>query len=173
VSRTPTLTLWRPWTSCITDIPGPAAKRVENRGWTTGYRGDIWLHAGKKFDADNANFGNGIWAKSDPCHEVGSVRIHYATDEPILSTNPADHPTGVVALVELVGICTETLSESGFYGGPDCDCGPWSFPGEAHWRIANVRRLAEPVPCRGAQQLWTLPADVEAACRVQLEAVAR
>lgn len=154
MSRTPALTLWRPWVACITDLPETYAKRVENRGWVTGYRGDVWLHAGKKFDDEAVYL----------ARENGGGNL--------ISPDPALHPVGVVALVELVGVCTKMFGEFDFFGSP-CDCGPWSFPGEAHWQIANVRKLAEPVPCRGAQQLWMLPADVEAACRAQLEAVAR
>ena len=30
------------------------------------------------------------------------------------------------------------------------------------FEAGDVARLAEPVPCRGAQGLWTLPEDVEA-----------
>lgn len=153
MSRTPALTLWRPWTACITDLPAEWAKRVENRGWVTRYRGPVWLHAGKRFD-DNA---------LDLADEIGRGRAR-------LPIEPDDHPTGIVALVDLVDVCTKFFGEYDFFG-TTCDCGPWAFSGEAHWRIANVRKLAESVPCRGAQQLWTLPADVEAACRAQLEAV--
>lgn len=37
----------------------------------------------------------------------------------------------------------------------------WAEPDMTHWLLADVRRLREPVPCRGAQGLWDLPADVE------------
>lgn len=154
MTRTPALTLWRPWTACFTDLPPECAKRIENRGWVTRYRGDVWLHAGKKFDEDAI----------DTIEEIVPAK-HWPT-----MVRADQHPTGVVAVAELVGVCTEMLSESGFYGGPDCDCGPWAFPGEAHWKFANVRKLATPVPCRGAQQLWALPPDVEAECRAQLVA---
>ena len=37
------------------------------------------------------------------------------------------------------------------------------------YRTRNVRRLAVPVPCRGAQSIgWTVPPDVEAKVRSQL-----
>lgn len=41
-------------------------------------------------------------------------------------------------------------------------------PGRWAWLLANVRPLAEPVPARGAQGLWNLPADVEVAVTAQL-----
>jgi hypothetical protein len=43
-----------------------------------------------------------------------------------------------------------------------------SSPGQWHWELTDVRPLAGPVPCRGAQRLWGLPIDVEAAARAQL-----
>jgi len=36
------------------------------------------------------------------------------------------------------------------------------------WVFRDRRHLAEPVPCKGAQGLWTLPVDVEAAVVAQL-----
>lgn len=44
--------------------------------------------------------------------------------------------------------------------------GPWC------WMLTGVRRLPAPVPCRGAQGLWVLPSDVEAAVRAVLAEVA-
>lgn len=43
----------------------------------------------------------------------------------------------------------------------------WAF-GPVCWQLDNVRTLREPVPCRGAQRLWTLPDEVEAEVRRQL-----
>ncbi len=46
----------------------------------------------------------------------------------------------------------------------------WDVPGAAHWRLADVRRLSEPVNCRGAQGLWDVPDDVAAAVRDRIAA---
>lgn len=46
----------------------------------------------------------------------------------------------------------------------------WDVPGQWHWRISSVQRLASPVPCRGFQQFWHLPADVESAVLAQIGA---
>jgi hypothetical protein len=168
MTRIPALTLHRPWTSCFTDIPGPAAKRIENRSWVTGYRGPIYLHAGKAWDDGAVHLANRIWAGAGRHHMVGSVRVSLATDEPALSAESANHPTGVVAEADLTGICTASLTTAEL----ECDCGPWAFPGQTHWQFGDVRKLGQPVPCRGAQQLWRLPAHVEVAVRAQLGAVA-
>ena len=169
MTRIPALTLWRPWTACFTDIPGPAAKTVENRSWVTRYRGDVYLHAGQRFDGGAVELANRIWARSDSCWEVGGVRVHLATDEPVLSEDPKAYPAGIVAVAELYDVCQVGLSTFGSFN--PCECGPWAFGGQAHWRFRNVRKLREAVYCRGAQQLWSVPNDVEAVVLEQLEGV--
>ncbi|MCX4700088.1 ASCH domain-containing protein [Streptomyces sp. NBC_01373] len=34
-------------------------------------------------------------------------------------------------------------------------CTLWSAPGQWHWHLTDVRRLAQPVACPGARGLWT------------------
>lgn len=170
MTRIPALTLWRPWTACFTDIPSPAAKTVENRSWVTRHRGDVHLHAGQRFDSSAVDLANEIWANSPSCWEpAAGVRIHLATDEPVLSSDPKAYPAGIVAVAELYDVCQVGLATFGSFN--PCECGPWAFPGQAHWRFRNVRKLPEAVYCRGAQQLWTVPDDVEAAVREQLAGV--
>jgi hypothetical protein len=43
--------------------------------------------------------------------------------------------------------------------------------GRYAWAIRNVRRLRNPVPCKGAQGLWTVPAEIEALVLEQVEGV--
>lgn len=45
---------------------------------------------------------------------------------------------------------------------------PWSF-GPWVWLLQDVRRLVQPIPCKGALGLWRVPADVAARVR-ELEA---
>jgi hypothetical protein len=145
---TPALTLWRPWAACFTMPPEAVAKRVENRTWVTRYRGDVWLHAGLTFDADAFGVIDEI---------VPGVIPH----------DPAQHPGGIVALAELVDVCTKQLTTFDFFG-PGCECGKWAFPGQAHWQFENVRVLPEPVPGPGGRSLWKPADDVEALCRAQM-----
>ncbi len=46
-------------------------------------------------------------------------------------------------------------------GGSRSAVSPWAEPGMWHWLVTDPRRLREPVPCRGAQGRWPVPADVE------------
>jgi hypothetical protein len=71
----------------------------------------------------------------------------------------------VVAVAALVDICGKAFADP---APITCGCGPWAARGQYHWRLANVRLLGEPVPCKGALGLWTLPDDVEAGVVAQL-----
>lgn len=42
-------------------------------------------------------------------------------------------------------------------------CGRWA------WGCNKLKPLKEPIPCRGGQGLWKVPAEVEAEIRRQLE----
>jgi len=63
--------------------------------------------------------------------------------------------SAIVAVARVVGVDREERTG-------------WDVPGAVHWRLADVRRLAEPVSCRGAQGLWLVPDDVAAAVRERL-----
>ncbi len=64
----------------------------------------------------------------------------------------SEHPTGIVA--------------TGVYQGP-AEANrflhdPW-FVGPVGWVFAELGALPQPVPCRGAQGLWTVPEHLERA----------
>lgn len=131
----------QPWAWAI----ATGRKPLENRGWDTHHRGTLAIHAGRAWDraalgliAGRCNLPATWWAAPDRLLGRGVV----------------------IALVDLVQVCP--VATAATRHGRECGCGPWAVPGQYHWRLANVRALAEPVPCRGMQGLWTVPADVEA-----------
>ncbi len=126
MNRTPALSLWRPWTTCITQL----GKGIENRGWATTYRGPMYLHGSMRFDDEAVDFARDLGFDIDPA--------------------PAAHPGGVVSVVNLVDICTASLGKATVA----CSCGRWAMPGAAHWQLGAVRRFQDPVPCKGRQGLW-------------------
>jgi len=125
------ITVRQPWAWAIAQ----GHKLVENRTWTTRHRGQLAIHAGSRWDGPAAHL---TVARFSGCH-VGDVRV---TDT---------HMGAVIAVVELVDICTATLAPDGA-----CDCGPWAMDGHAHWRLANPRALEVPIPFKGRQGLWDL-----------------
>lgn len=125
------LTLWRPWPTMIFHF----GKDIENRNYPTGYRGILLIHAGQEFDSHVA-------LRADERHG--------------LAPNPALHPTGIVGIVTLTGICDATIGRKPRRADrpPPCDCSDWAVYGSYHWRLTNPQPLTEPVPCRGQQSLW-------------------
>jgi len=123
-------------------------KRVENRRWRSAHRGLLAIHAG----GNRAPLVKGWEAMELPTGEkCGDAYVFGA----------------VVAVVDLIDcVDLDTLPDA--YRKAPVDyfdpCGP------VCWCLANARRLARPVACKGAQKLWTLPADVLRAVEEQLAA---
>ena len=76
-----------------------------------------------------------------------------------MDAQQAAGPTGIVGVVRVVGWCDECSSAS------DSE---W-FSGPVGWRLEKPIALPQPVPCKGAQGLWTLPVMIESAVREQLD----
>ena len=53
----------------------------------------------------------------------------------------------------------------GIAGAEQCR---WFF-GPFAWLVTEMQRLPRPVPCRGYQKLWNLPADINAAVLEQVD----
>lgn len=130
------LTLKRPWAWAICH----ADKRIENRTWRPPadiLRGDVFaIHAGAGWDDD------------------GYMFIH----QRITADVPTDlhNPQGIVAVCRCEGI---VASEQGLVQVGMDDQVKW-FAGPVGWVLTDVSVLSNPVPCRGAQGMWTVPPDV-------------
>lgn len=139
--KLPVLSLWRPWTTLIL----AHGKNVENRVWSTNYRGDLLLAGAVKWDNKM------VWPVPSPAtHSRGLSRLQ------------SKHPRGIVGVVELYDVCTAQLD------GGSCACGPWAMPGHCHWKIRNPRTFAEPVPHRGLLKLHQVPDERWPAVAAQL-----
>lgn len=139
------LTLHQPWAWAIAH----AGKRIENRSWRPprnliGQR--IAIHQGQGWSYDQR-----IWGTSTPpptralLQERGMVGA-------------------VVATTEVFAFGDDSwLYHGGFASLDDLRwyCGP------VGWMLHDVRPLAQPVPCNGAQGLWTLSDELAAAVAAQ------
>lgn len=134
----PVLSIQQPWAWAIAH----GGKDVENRTWTRPYRGPIAVHASLPWNKAGAKhpFVQSAWKRAT------------AGTTPLQPDAPGIHRGAILAIADLTDICTAKNH---------CDCGPWSFAGQNHWRLANVRLLSEPIPCKGTLGLWQLPEDVE------------
>lgn len=129
------LTLWRPWAAAI--VHGP--KAVENRHWPApqaSIDAGLWIavHAGRTYDLDAARFILARWPD-------------------VRDSIPHGDRQGVVGVAKVLrAVRAEDLET------PD----PWAV-GPWCWMLGFRRALPRPIPCRGAQGLWTLPPEVLAA----------
>jgi hypothetical protein len=109
-------------------------KDVENRTWPTNYRGPLAIHAGLSTASDRSF-------------------LHFLAEMGIKLDLPRDFPRGAILavadLVDVLELGDDALHDTPWAEGPVC------------WCLENVRALAKPLPCRGAQGLWTVPTELE------------
>ena len=73
------LSIMQPWAWLIC----AGHKDIENRSWSTGFRGPVLIHAGKKFDVPTLRE---VWRTSPYMHDGRAVTIY----EVIKTHNPQD-----------------------------------------------------------------------------------
>lgn len=123
------LSVRQPWAWLIVH----GLKDIENRSWSTRFRGTVLIHAGKQFDADG---------------EIG-VRLKFPDLSVALPEQPQDYGRGgIVGMVDIVDCVTESDS-------------PW-FMGEYGFVMRNARPLPF-FPMRGALGFFDAPADFKLA----------
>ena len=159
------LTVKAPWSHFIAHC----GKTVENRTWETRYRGLLAIHAGAYSGWDKNAETSPValeawrqWASrwTSPGRPIA----------PLTRAAAYAHFTfgAIIAVAELSGCHRD--EQTALYRPGMAPCSPWAVRGAWHWMLANVRPLADPVPCRGKLNLWRLPEDVAEAVRAQLEA---
>lgn len=141
------LSVIQPWAWLI----AAGHKRVENRDWSPGdFRGPLAIHASK-----TAELG-----LSDSIRALvlsGRVTVGTLVDNARACGELAGGAiVGIADDVEAVRLGHFSVRENPFAFGPWC----WVFH-------KPVRRLRNPIPCRGALGLWEVPAGVLEALRAQ------
>ena len=123
------LTIWQPWASACFLPTYP--KNVENRNWSTRYRGRLYIHAARKTDLNAPSYAwRPFWA----------------------SYRTGDLPSGAI-----IGHVTVTDSRRGDWTPnrwAEDDDDTW------HWWFTDPVLLTQPIPCTGRQGLWPLPAGI-------------
>lgn len=158
------LSLWQPHALAI----AIGIKPYETRGWATGYRGPLAIHAAKR-----------PWKERELWDKL-ALRLFREKLYPSLAG--VDHNTdamaalinrdlvfgAVVCVVDVVdciqtSVIRHTLSPRQLFWGNftdgDDNRGRWGF------KLANVRRLAKPVYVRGMQGFFDVDLPAEAAER--------
>lgn len=163
------LTILQPWAHLI--VRG--RKRVENRTWEPAARGlrvgdYLAIHAGMRFDLASWE---GAY-ETMPDDEAPELRAlvesavfsvpQRAGRELVATRVPYGAVVGVARLADVEDEAPEDEApEDEAYW-----CGPWG------WRLDAVQAI-EPVPCKGAQGLWTLPPEVLATVRARWSAASK
>lgn len=118
------ITLWQPWAWAV--VAGH--KRVENRSWSTDFRGTVAIHAGSTYDKPGAE-----WMR-DSCG--GSTVV------------PDELPRqAIIGHVDIVDVLADGDHNPDDFWAAD-------FPG-FKWVLANPVEFVDPVPCKGQQGFWT------------------
>lgn len=133
------LTVWQPWASLIAWPLKPVENRTWKAPWVLGKR--IAIHAGNKFDEDAA-----LWLSVRPKPVPDIVSLARRVRGAIVCTAVVDR------FVMEDSVVSASPLPAGFHD--------W-FGGPVGWVLREVRKF-DPVPCRGAQGLWTVTADVMA-----------
>jgi hypothetical protein len=150
---TPVLTVYQPWASSMFLRPRRFAKPVENRGRRWKIRGPLWIHAAATWDTAG---------ELSPLVAAAWARAHLGAPRP----DNLEIPAG--AIIGQVTITGCHPAEEPW----EVLCDPWAARGQWHIELADPRPLAEPLKIGGQRGVWYLPADLEAACRAQLDLAA-
>jgi len=163
------LTVIQPWAWLIAN----GKKLIETRTWSTDYRGPLLIHAGKRFGSEESyvcHCFRGTYMRSSPVPESQRVPVPY------------DLELGaVVAVAELAGcrlLREDGLRSAAGFLGVEGEVPEYvarffrhyhGFPRLYAWVLNDVRKLENPVVCRGLQKLWTPSEDVLARVNEQLQ----
>ncbi len=143
MSEIKAITLYQPWASAI----ALGFKKFETRSWSTGYRGLILIHAGKKID----------WV----LRQALLIRVRALAPDRAEALAEHSRTLGSIVAVAYLDACwpTDRIDDYGGVSGLEWCCGDFS-PGRFAWMLEDVIRLAEPISCRGAQGLWNPSCEV-------------
>lgn len=128
------ITVRNPWAWAILH----GGKNVENRSWTTDYRGPIYIHAGL---ADPAESDLRNPAVARVAEQLGAAGL------PVVFK-----PGYILGTVELTGVHHASDCR---HPGSGLFCSEWAFAGNYHWVLSNPRPLTCPFPETGKQGLWS------------------
>jgi hypothetical protein len=130
------LTIRQPWAQLIVD----GHKDIENRSWSTKWRGPLLIHAGLQYDT------------------LARVPDGVDRDELADTMARAHRRRGtIVGLVTLVDVVRKDPSS-------------WAQEDQHHWKLADPIAFDTPIMASGRQGLWMPSTREIEAVRLQLEA---
>lgn len=132
------LTLWPEWAYAVHNL----GKRVENRTWPIPVGVWFCLHAGKYVggSASRAHHQEGLESLAFMANRAGVKIPQHRLD---------------IELSAILGRFRVTHNEAPYKG----DLEGWRVPAQVG-NVFEYEPLPSPIPCKGAQGLWTVPDDV-------------
>jgi hypothetical protein len=144
------ITLWQPWAWLVAN----GHKGIENRprGFShKSFRGDFWIHAAAESSKSIASWPLAQKLCAELLGEDFQIPPAYVLDF-----------GAIIGRATITGIIPPRVSQTleiwdaGIARRPV----PWHFPEQYGFVVESARTLAAPVPCRGYQGFWNVPADV-------------
>lgn len=142
------ISLWQPWASLV----ACGAKRIETRHWPTSYRGPLAIHAAKRWTRElreqalEHGFREALWPDGNTWPlPLGAIVCVVDLDTCALIVHPGGTRPGVLDPLAL--------------RAQEKDFGNYEA-GRYAWGLKNLRRLAEPIPFRGAQGFFDVPDEL-------------
>ena len=139
------ITIMQPFATLITI----GVKHYETRSWTTKYRGDLLIHAGKGEDylflCDREPFKSILNLYDLP---LGSI-IGKVTLEDCIKVKRSDMCIDNSAILE-----NGVKIEKDEYAFGDYTEGRYA------WKLANIQKFKEPIPVKGQQRLWNYKEEI-------------
>jgi len=153
------LSLTQPWASLV----AAKAKRIETRSWHTAHRGEIAIHAAKGFPGYAKDYARmPKFLKYLRRNEAGQFYV-----EDVIK----GLPLGAIIATAHIDMCLPTESDlrrwRDYQPEPTEDeyhFGDYSA-GRFMWILTNIVALPEPIVCKGALGLWSVPKEIEAKIR--------
>jgi activating signal cointegrator 1 len=146
------LTISEPYASMIANLE----KFVENRFWSTPYRGLLADHAGK-----GTQYLTKEELKKYPTGCIVAVTTLSACVSYQLVKRKASDRKTANEIIPGTRKTWRQVYDHPHTEGPQC------------WIVENVVKLPEPIPCKGAQGLWELPPEIELLINTLLISVAK
>lgn len=131
------ITLYQPWATLLAIGAEAGGKGNETRSWTTKHRGEILIHASKKFTKEQREL-----CEEEPFRTALEKNGYLSPD---------DLPLGaIVGYCEIVDCVKITPMNAPPY--PEIEFGDYT-PGRYYWATKN-NRIIEPIPAKGYQRIW-------------------
>lgn len=155
------LSVWQPWATLL----ATGEKRIETRSWSTMHRGLLAIHAAKHWSGE-------IEMMSREGQIGEALRRRGFSPYQFRRQGPFGAIVGVARLRTVVRVdALDTLRDA-------AGVAPLSFkerafgnyePGRFAWVLDQARPLPEPIPLRGLQGLYDLPALLADAVRAAVD----